>query len=104
MADRAGVAEGDAVVFGHTHLPWTRTVDGIRLVNAGSVGRPKDGDPRACYALLEPDRTEGGGGDGGRRWRVEHVRVEYDVERVARGIEESELPDAFGDQLRKADR
>lgn len=110
MADRVGLAGGDAIVFGHTHVPWSRSVDGIRFVNAGSVGRPKDGDPRACYVLLE-NRPTGDGDDAGPgevddgdsgagSWRVEHVRVEYDVERAAREIEESDLPDALADQLR----
>lgn len=98
MADRVGAGEGDALVFGHTHLPWTRTVGGIRFVNAGSAGRPKDGDPRAGYVVLEaPD----GGTDGARGgWGVEFVRVEYDVERAARGVEDSGLPDDFAEQLR----
>jgi len=55
------------VLFGHTHVPFTRTSDaGVELVNPGSVGMPFDGDPRAAYALL---------GDDGR---IEHRRVEYD--------------------------
>lgn len=101
MAERAGLAAGDAIVFGHTHVPWTRTVDGVRFVNAGSVGRPNDGDPRACYVLLEAGGEDGRDAGGEATWRVEHVRVEYDVERAARGVEESDLPDAFADQLRK---
>ena len=56
------------LVFGHTHLPFRRisTTGGIELVNPGSVGLPYDGDQRAAYALVHPDR------------RVEHRRVEYD--------------------------
>ena len=124
MADKAGRSAGDAMAFGHTHLPWTRVLDGVRFVNTGSVGRPKDGDPRAGYALLTPpagsaggdrpdppDRSEGDrpGGDGGAAggagtWAVEHVRVAYDVERAARAIEESTLPDAFAEQLREGGR
>jgi predicted phosphodiesterase len=53
------------VVFGHTHLPFRRSVDGIELVNPGSVGLPFDGDPRAGYALVHDDGT------------VEHRRVAY---------------------------
>lgn len=102
MAEKAGLRPGDAILFGHTHLPWTREVDGVRLVNTGSVGRPKDGDPRAGYVLL--DAPGDGDVEGGAGWRVEQVRVEYDVERAARAIEESGLPDAFADQLRGARR
>jgi putative phosphoesterase len=56
------------LVFGHTHLPFRRisAIGGIELVNPGSVGLPFDGDRRAAYALIHPDR------------RVEHRRVPYD--------------------------
>ena len=98
MARLAGLSEGDAILFGHTHLPWAREVDGTLFVNAGSVGRPKDGDPRACYVLLDaPGTTK----DAGVGWRARHVRVPYEVERAARAVEESDLPDAFADVLRK---
>ena len=96
MAEPAGLSAGDAILFGHTHVPWTRAVDGVRSVNTGSVGRPKDGDPRAGYVLLAPP-----GSNGGEDWAVEHVRVAYDVERASRGIEESGLPDAFAGHLRE---
>ena len=91
MASHAGVNAGDVLAFGHTHKPWHREVDGIHFVNTGSVGRPKDGDRRAGYVALEV-----GAGPVG----VEFVRVGYDVERAARGILESDLPDAFADYLR----
>ncbi|MDQ3515218.1 MAG: metallophosphatase family protein, partial [Gemmatimonadota bacterium] len=53
MAAIAGLKAGDVIAFGHTHKPWRREVDGIHLVNTGSVGRPKDGDPRACYVIVD---------------------------------------------------
>lgn len=95
MISAAGLREGDALAFGHTHLPWSRQVDGVLLVNAGSVGRPKDGDPRACLALLAHD---------GNAWSVRHERVEYDVELAARAIVASELPDAFAHYLESGGR
>jgi len=91
MAQHAGAKAGDVVCFGHTHKPWHREVEGIHFVNTGSVGRPKDGDWRAGYVLLDV-------GDG--QPRVEFVRVEYDVERTARAILESDLPHEFADYLR----
>lgn len=91
MGSAMGARTGDVVCFGHTHLPWHRVVEGIHYVNTGSVGRPKDGDWRAGYALLDV-----GGGDA----RVELVRVEYDVERAARAILESTLPDELAEFLR----
>ncbi len=91
MASAAGAREGDLISFGHTHKPWYRQVKGVHFVNAGSVGKPKDGDPRAGYVLVEV---------GEEINAVEFVRVKYDVERAAEGILRSELPNEFADQLR----
>lgn len=91
MAKDLGSRAEDLVCFGHTHKPWHRVVEGVHFVNTGSVGRPKDGDPRAGYVLL----TTEGSGIG-----VEFVRVAYDVDEAARGIRESELPAEFADFLR----
>lgn len=81
----------DVICFGHTHKPWQREVSGVRFLNTGSVGRPKDGDWRACYVLLAID---------GAGARLEFVRVEYDVEKAARGILGSELPHEFAESLK----
>lgn len=93
----------DVMCFGHTHKPYHRVIEdeesrwGSRhAVNTGSVGKPKDGDPRAGYVLLDidPERAE--------PLDVEFVRVEYDVERAAKAVEDSPLPDGFADSLRAA--
>jgi predicted phosphodiesterase len=91
MAGLAGAKSGDVIAFGHTHIPWHREVGGIHFVNTGSVGRPKDGDWRAGYVVLEarPEAV-----------RVEHVRVEYDIDRTIDAIHLSDLPDAFAGYLR----
>lgn len=86
-----GAKAGDVIAFGHTRKPWHRTVDGTHFVNTGSVGRPKDGDWRAGYVLLDVD-----GGDTS----VEFIRVEYDLEQTMRGIRESDLPEDFAEYLR----
>src|SRR5690606_31164354 len=91
MAETVSAKAGDVIAFGHTHKPWHREIDGIHFVNTGSVGRPKDGDPRAGYALVTMDGTAVG---------VEFVRVEYDIERAAQGIRDSDLPDDFAEILR----
>lgn len=91
MAGLAGARAGDAICFGHTHLPWHREVEGIHFVNTGSVGRPKDGDWRAGYVVLSME-------DG--RVEPEFVRVEYDVERTMEAIRRSDLPDDFAEYLR----
>lgn len=70
------------LVFGHTHLPFRRISvhGGIELINPGSVGMPFDGDARAAYALIHPDRT------------VEHRRVAYD-----HGASAARVRERFGD-------
>lgn len=90
MAEHLGAKAGDVVAFGHTHKPWHRIVGDVHFVNAGSVGRPKDGDWRAGYAVV--------GMDGGRV-DVEFRRVAYDVKAVAAAIRASTLPDEFADYL-----
>ena len=91
-AASAGLRAGDALCFGHTHKPWHRVVDGIHFINTGSVGRPKDGDWRAGYVLLEVNAAGG--------IAVEHVRVEYDVERAASGVIAAGLPAEFAEFLK----
>jgi predicted phosphodiesterase len=91
MAEAAEAKAGDVIAFGHTHKPWHRAVDGIHFVNTGSVGRPKDGDWRAGYVLLDL-------GDGDPR--VEFIRVEYDLERAVEAIRQSDLPDDLAEYLR----
>ncbi len=86
MAGHLGAKSGDVVAFGHTHIPWNRVVDGVLFVNTGSVGRPKDGDPRAGYAVLSLE-------DDG--FAATHVRVAYDVGAAADAIRASSLPDEF---------
>jgi diadenosine tetraphosphatase ApaH/serine/threonine PP2A family protein phosphatase len=76
-AERLMGVEASRVVFGHTHLQFTRAgPGGIELVNPGSVGMPLDGDRRAAYAIVA--------GDGA----VELRRVEYDWQGAARAVRE----------------
>lgn len=96
MATQMMARVGDVVCFGHTHKPWHRVVDGVHFVNTGSVGRPKDGDPRAGYVLVTV------GAD--HAIEVTFVRVAYDVEAAVRKIMESSLPDEFADFLRSGGR
>lgn len=82
--------EEDIIIFGHTHFPYVKRVNNKLFINAGSVGRPKDGDNRACYCILEL----------GDNIDVEFVRVPYDFEKMAKEIEDSELLDTFAQVLR----
>jgi putative phosphoesterase len=79
------MVEADVMVCGHTHIPYHRVLpSGRHVVNAGSVGKPKNGDPRACYIIMETY---------GRYLNVELVKVAYDVEWAAREIEATSLTD-----------
>ena len=91
MAQAAALRAGDVLCFGHTHKPWSRGVEGVLFVNTGSVGRPKDGDWRAGYVMLDV---------GAGAPRAEIVRVEYDVERAMHGVREAKLPGDFAEFLR----
>jgi hypothetical protein len=90
-----GLRAGDVLAFGHTHEPWHRTLDGVHFVNTGSVGRPKDGDWRAGYVLLDL---------GAGAPRVEHVRVAYDLEAAIAGVRAAGLPEEFAEFLRTGGR
>lgn len=94
MAAAAGLKAGDVIAFGHTHKPWQRVVDGVRFVNTGSVGRPKDGDPRAGYVILDLSDVSGDAS------RAEVVRVQYDVEAAVAALAAAGLPAEFGRSLR----
>jgi predicted phosphodiesterase len=91
MGHSVGARAGDVVCFGHTHVPFHRIVDGVHYVNAGSVGRPRDGDYRAGFVMLSLDAGV---------IAVEFIRVAYDVDRVAAAILASDLPNDFADFLR----
>jgi diadenosine tetraphosphatase ApaH/serine/threonine PP2A family protein phosphatase len=83
------------LLYGHTHRPLDRIVDGVRLVNDGSVGLPLDGDLRAAYALLDFE---------GDQCAVAIHRVAYDVEAVIAELERVEHPARgwVGQKLREA--
>lgn len=84
--------EYDGVVLGHTHVQAAESVDGRLVVNPGSVGQPRDGDPDAAYAVLDTDADE-----------VELRRVAYDVDRVAAAIEAAGLPERTAARLYKGE-
>jgi putative phosphoesterase len=83
LARLVGDETAATIAYGHLHLPYVRTWRGKLLVNVASAGLPKDGDPRACYAIL----TERDGG-----WQVKHRRVAFDVKRVATQLADCGIP------------
>src|SRR5438105_14667047 len=72
--------DAQVICVGHTHYPYMRQVGDKLVINPGSVGQPRDGDPRASYAVIENQR-------------VELKRVEYPVEETVRTVMESSLPE-----------
>jgi putative phosphoesterase len=91
LYERLAAAEDARVlVFGHTHEPWVHEYGAVLFVNCGSVGKPKDGDPRAAFAVLRP--AEGTVG-------VTIERVDYDADSVAARIRLSALPAEYAEKL-----
>ena len=78
------------LVFGHTHKPWVHEYGGVLFANCGSVGKPKDGDPRSAFAVLTAS---------GEGVRVEIERVAYDAEAVAQEVNAAGLPAEFAEKL-----
>jgi putative phosphoesterase len=68
-------------VYCHIHRPYVREIGDLTVANTGSVGLPFDGDVRASYLLVDEGKPE-------------VRRVDYDVERAIREVEESGHPDA----------
>ena len=86
----AKMAKADVIICGHSHQPFAQEVDGVWFINTGSVGRPDDGDPRACYAVARIDSDQ---------VLVQHHRIEYDVDRAVAAIHEHKLPEAFAQMI-----
>ncbi len=92
FAEMAAKVRADVLIYGHTHKPYRKDLEGTVFINAGSVGKPKDGDPRACIALIEITEAA---------VLSEFVRVPYNIERIAAAIVKQGLPPEFADQLRQ---
>jgi putative phosphoesterase len=86
----AKMADADVIICGHSHQPFAQEVDGVWFINTGSVGRPDDGDPRACYAVAQIDSNH---------IQVQHHRVEYDIDAAVAAIREHDLPEAFAQMV-----
>lgn len=87
-------AKADVLCVGHSHLPYHRVIGNKHVINIGSVGKPKDGDPRGCYVILVI--TEYGA------TKPEFIRFDYDVEKAALAVVNRELPAEFAERLRNA--
>ncbi len=80
----------DVLIMGHTHVPFAKKIGHTLVMNPGSVGQPRDGDPKASYAILSTEEP-----------KAEIVRVEYNVEEVVKEVKKEGLPDMLGKRLRK---
>jgi len=99
-------ADADIMCFGHTHKPYHRILNSAtagndhfrHAINIGSVGKPKDGDPRGGYVILtiNPDSSV----TDKDSIQVEFIRFKYDVEKAAKAVEDSPLPNEYADMLR----
>jgi putative phosphoesterase len=79
----------DVLLLGHTHVPFTKRVNGTLVMNPGSVGQPRDGNPDASYAVLSPEDVS-----------AEIRRVSYDIDQVADRVREEGLPEQLAHRLR----
>ena len=100
-------ADADIMCFGHTHKPYHRVLPtelGENLyyrhaINIGSVGKPKDGNPKGCYVILTiNDDSSVANKDS---IQIEFVRFDYDIEKAAKAVEDSPLPNDYAESLRK---
>jgi len=80
----------DILICGHTHIPFKMVLKDKFLINTGSVGKPKHGEPSAVYTIIEI----------GADIEVEFHKVPYDFEAVAKALEESDLPNEFAALIR----
>lgn len=79
----------DVVILGHTHVPYVKKIENTLILNPGSVGQPRDGNPKASFAIID---TQG--------LTAEIKRVEYDIESVVKEVSEY-LPRQLGERLKQ---
>lgn len=79
MEEELKGVNADVVFIGHTHLPMVREINGVTIVNPGSVGQPRDGIPMASYAVWD---------DG----NISLKRVAYDVDATVKGLQQTNIP------------
>jgi putative phosphoesterase len=91
--EMAGKVEADVLIYGHTHKPYLKDLNGKIFINAGSVGKPKNGDPRSCVTLVDLTADA---------VKVEFLKVPYDVDKAAQAIIAYGLPEYFAEKLKEA--
>ena len=100
-------ADADIMCFGHTHKPYHRVLNSMdqnknhfrHAVNIGSVGKPKDGNSQGGYVLLTINSYSVTGISDSIG--VQFIRFDYDIEKAAKAVEESPLPNEYAEMLRE---
>jgi predicted phosphodiesterase len=100
-------AEADILCFGHTHKPYHRILNSEKegfphfrhAINIGSVGKPKDGNPQGGYVMLTIN--ENTDVSDKESVKVDFIRFDYDIEKAAKAVIDSALPDEYAEMLRK---
>lgn len=100
-------ADADIMCFGHTHKPYHRILPYDpgdnphyrHAINIGSVGKPKDNNPKGCYIILTVNSDSSISNKDSIQ--VEFIRFVYDIEKAAKAVEDSSLPDEYAEMLRK---
>ncbi len=90
IAEITGQEVADVYIYGHTHYPYTRTLGETVVINPGSVGRPKDGDNRASYAMLDIQDA---------RMEISFYKVSCEVEAAAQELLANGIDAYFADFL-----
>ena len=95
-------AKADLLCVGHSHRPYHRVIQTNRgfkhVINIGSIGKPKDNNPMGCYVLITLNETATINDKDSIQ--VDFIRVAYDIEKAAKAVEESPLPNELADMLR----
>ncbi|SNR99339.1 phosphoesterase, MJ0936 family [Anaerovirgula multivorans] len=86
LQELAEEVEADIILLGHTHMPFVKRIGGKTIMHPGSVGKPKDGDNRAGYGLIEIKESI----------ECKLVRVSYDINKVVEDINQTSLLKEFG--------
>jgi putative phosphoesterase len=81
-------AKADIIILGHTHVPYQVKRNSKLILNPGSVGQPRDGDPRASYLTIETNPL-----------KAQNHRVEYSIDATAEAIDAAGLPHILATRL-----
>lgn len=91
--EMSGKTDADLLIYGHTHKPYRKDLRGKVFINAGSVGRSKDGNPKTCVTIINITDKD---------IISNFIRLPYDIDKTVKAIRESGLPSYFADRLKEA--